>query len=391
MVWGYKGRCDVRVLGLFAAVAALVFPAYVIAQQYGYTPPQQPQQPQYRQDDTFAAAPSPPPQLQAAPALGNNQNGFQQTGRKLSLSDKLAQRAQNGLHGASTVINIAVGDADNANNAIVFPLIAGQAPASLSLHADPSIGSYESATGVCLGIDAAAIVQMDAAIVRAVRPVEPEFQGNDDRAPTSCRSEMQLRDSLYPQIGYLIVSKESKYSSMHSLLSESGREKVLAVGLKGSGGAITLQYLLKSSDNRWHASVQNIYGRDALAAVEDNQVDGYFVMESPNSHFITDVVNQYDGGNKFKLIAINPYDKFFEMRDGKGRKVYQAMNLPGGGFFFGHTASISVDTVLIVNSRFAQGNNLAVRVFLDTVRNQISEIRKQTGTPDDWKPASRLD
>jgi TRAP-type uncharacterized transport system substrate-binding protein len=361
---------------------------------YSYGPP-----PQAPVQEQFVPAPLPAPLPPAAapavppstPAYTDSQNGVQQTGHKMTLEQIMAARRQNGAHGASTVIKVALGDKDNANFATVFPIIQGNMPHNISAVPDESIGSYQSATGVCLGLDGAALVQMDAAVVRAHKQDE-DVPTADERGPQSCAAEMALVGPVYPDIGYLIVAADNRYSSMHKLLVDHSHPLSIAVGLNGSGGAITLQYLLNHHKN-WHdsvGSVQHIVGNDALSAVENHQVDAYFVMEPENSHFINDIVNTFDGGGKFKLIGINPYDNFFDTKDGLGRPMYQAISLPGGHWYSSSTPTISVDTVLIMNKRFVAGNSDAARMFKDAVRNSIGAIKTATGTPSDWQPASRV-
>jgi ABC-type nitrate/sulfonate/bicarbonate transport system substrate-binding protein len=202
---------------------------------------------------------------------------------------------------------------------------------------------------------------------------------------------MMLFDAIYPDIGYLIVNKDSSYSSMHNLLT-SGRPKIIAVGLPGSGGANTLQYLLASHQN-WHdgvSSTQPLGGDEALTALVNHQVDAYFVMEPPVSKFITDNVNSGQYAGKFKLIGINPYDSFFDTKDGKGRTMYQSAKLPGGSWWSGSTPTISVDVVLIMNRGFVNGNEEAAHLFVKAVRQAAPIIRRDAGADPAWQPATRL-
>ena len=354
-----------------------------------YTPPSPPPvyQPQYNQTPPDA----PPPQL---PPGRLNQNGYQNTGRPMSLEQKLALRNQNGMHGSKTVMKVAVGDKDNANATEAFPAI-GQ-PRSLSLVADPSVGSFQSATGVCLGLDAAALVQYDAATVRA-HTSDDDVPSPNPMEPQSCLPEMHYEGSLYADYGYLIVRADNDYSSMHQLLVDHpSKHKVsIAVGMKGSGGEITLRYLL-NSDKSWHdavGSVENyMAGEEALDALANGQVDAYFVMEPMKSHFIDDIVNTYNGGGKFKLLPINPYDKFFATTDGNRKHphlMYRATKFPGAHWYSGNTATITVDVAVITNSRFRAANHAAIEAFRRTLANSKADVRDATGTPQDWQPATR--
>lgn len=361
---------------------------------------------------TAPAAPAPPapvPVEDQSPQYGDNQNGVQNTGHRLNLDQILAKRKQNGYNGVSTVIRVALGDKDNAVYHDVFPIIQGNMPRNISLIADESVGSYQSATGVCLGIDAAAIVQMDAAQYRATGP-QDDIQSDDARGVQSCRQTMKLVGPMFPMIGYWIVAADNPHSSVHDMLTNLPRDQSkscfmgigcatrklqIAVGVEGAGGPVTLHYLL-ASNKTWHDAiaphgiVHKTAGEEALAAVESHEVDAYFVMEPLKSHFINDIVNTYDGGGKFKILSINPYDTFFQNVDGKGRLMYQKASMPSGHWYSSDTQTISVDAVLITNVDFANGNADAIRAFEHFTHAALPQIREATNTPADWTPATRL-
>ncbi len=88
-----------------------------------------------------------------------------QAGHAQTLSDRLA--AQHPA-AAESRIRVAAGVKTKGNYSQIVPIIANQLSGSnITLVPDESTGSFMSATGVCLGLDEAAIVQRDAASERA--------------------------------------------------------------------------------------------------------------------------------------------------------------------------------------------------------------------------------
>jgi TRAP-type uncharacterized transport system substrate-binding protein len=302
-----------------------------------------------------------------------------------SLAERLAKQHP---EAAEITVRVAAGVKTKANYAQVVPILAQQlAGTSVTLTPDESTGSFMSATGVCLGLDEAAIVQRDAASERA--------HVSDANAASCAGKYASLGRPLYPYYGFWVVRADSPYGRVSGQIEHVGSGQVLnvAAGEDGSGGQITLKNLL-NADPRWRSAVHPTTdgGSAALRLLRDKNIDAFFIMDARNSDMIEQSIKaQVDerGRPIFKFLAINPPAKFFEETDWTGKKMYQPETLTRG--WFGGIKTISVDAVFIVGKAWWR-KDAASRAAVDQIGKAIdtaaSAIRAATQTPAGWVPAS---
>jgi TRAP-type uncharacterized transport system substrate-binding protein len=304
--------------------------------------------------------------------------------RAQSLSERLAH-----MHpeAAQTTVHVAAGVKTKGNYAQIVPILADQlSGANITLVPDESTGSFMSATGVCLGLDEAAIVQRDAASERA---------HVSDRNAASCTGKyVSLGKPLYPYYGFWVVRADAPFSRVSSQVGSVRAGQVLnvAAGEDGSGGQITLHNLL-AADPRWKLAVHPTQdgGEAALRLLRDKNIDAFFLMDDRSSTMIEQSIKgEVDARGRpvFKFLSINPNDAFFALRDWTGRKMYQPENLTSG--WFGGVKTVSVDAVFIVSKAWwRQGGNHAVVSELGRAIDAAEPaIRAATKTPGGWVPAS---
>ena len=302
-----------------------------------------------------------------------------------SLAERLARQHP---QSAEITVRVAAGVKTKGNYAQVVPILAQQlAGTSVTLVPDESTGSFMSATGVCLGLDEAAIVQRDAASDRA--------HTSDANAANCAGKYVSLGRPLYPYYGFWVVRADTPYTRVSGQIDHVAAGQVLnvAAGEDGSGGQITLRNLL-NADPRWHSAVHFTTdgGTAALRMLRDKNIDAFFLMDDRNSDMIEQSIKaQVDerGRPIFKFLAINAPAKFFEQTDWTGKKMYQPEALSRG--WFGGVNTISVDAVLIVGKswwRKDASTRAAVEQMGKAIDTAAPAIRAATHTPADWVPAS---
>ena len=302
-----------------------------------------------------------------------------------SLAERLAKQHPDA---AETTVRVAAGVKSKANYAQVVPILAQQLSGTgVTLVPDESTGSFMSATGVCLGLDEAAIVQRDAASVRA--------HTSDANAASCVGKYVSLGRPLYPYYGFWVVRADTPYGRVSGQIDHVPAGQVLnvAAGEDGSGGQITLKNLL-DSDPRWRSAVHPTIdgGTAALRMLRDKNIDAFFLMDARNSDMIEQSIkSQVDerGRPIFKFLAINAPASFFQQTDWTGKKLYQPEALSHG--WFGSVGTISVDAVFIVGKawwRKDASTRGAVEQIGKAIDTAASSIRAVTKTPGDWVPAS---
>jgi TRAP-type uncharacterized transport system substrate-binding protein len=307
------------------------------------------------------------------------------TAQAQSLSERLAQRHP---AAAETTVHVAAGVKTKGNYAQIVPILEQQLSGTdVTVVPDESTGSFMSATGVCLGLDEAAIVQRDAASERA--------HTSDTNAASCTGKYVSLGKPLYPYYGFWVVRADSPYGRVGGQISHVPTGQVLnvAAGEEGSGGQITLRNLL-AADPRWQSAVHptNDGGTAALRMLRDKNIDAFFLMDDRSSTMIEQSIKaQVDerGRPIFKFLEINPGRKFFAMTDWTGKKMYQPVALTKG--WFGSVKTVSVDAVFIVNKawwRKDAATRAAVEALGKAIDTAASAIRAATQTPADWVPAS---
>jgi TRAP-type uncharacterized transport system substrate-binding protein len=302
-----------------------------------------------------------------------------------SLSERLAQRQP---QGGEIKVHVAAGVKTKGNYSQIVPIIADNLSGSnVSIIPDESTGSFMSATGVCLGLDEAAIVQRDAASERAHTP---------DRYAANCTGKyVSLGRPLYPYYGFWVVRADSPFNRVSGQIDNvrEGQSLTVAAGEEGSGGQITLRHLL-ASDPRWHTAVHATTdgGEAALRLLRDKNIDAFFLMDDRSSSMIEQSIKgevDSHGRPVFKFLAINAPAKFFAETDWTNKKMYQPENLTNG--WFGGVKTISVDAVFIV-SRAWWRKDAATRSAVEQIGRALDAaepaIRAATRTPADWVPAS---
>ena len=280
-------------------------------------------------------------------------------------------------------MRVACGKLDKANCAQVLPRLAQQtAGEHVELKPFESTGSTESATGVCLGLVDGAILQNDAVDLRARQP--------------DCAGKVDVVGRpLYPYYGFLVVSAAAPYDTITRLIEHlpKGKALTVAVGENGSGGAVTMSNLLKY-DPAWKAAVATVdYGLEtALGRVKDRSLDGFFVMDAPDSPLIERITAEKtaDGKPAFKFADVRPSDALYAVKDWAGRPMYQeAVVTPG---FLRSTKSVSVDAVVVAANQYREdrkaGGPRVVDALATAINKASAAIIADTKTPRDWTPAS---
>lgn len=286
------------------------------------------------------------------------------------------------------VLNMACGDLQKSNCAQVLPKIKYYSiQQNVNIQPVSSTGSVESALGVCGGEVQAAIGQADA--FSAVG------------STTQCTGAFQVVGKPpYPYEAYLVVAASNPAGSLGELVSNEpeGKSVRIADGKQGSGGKITFQNILNSDSTFKHKiSERTDDYNSALEEMLDGQLDGYFVMDAPNSPLVTNIESQTDKNGKplYKFIGVNPSDAFFQITDGinNGKPLYSSValsfgNTTEGGFLgFGGKSTIEVNAEIIVNSTYDSGNNQPnVDVLRSAADSADADIMAATNTPADWTP-----
>jgi hypothetical protein len=249
---------------------------------------------------------------------------------------------------------------------------------------DESTGSFMSATGVCLGLDEAAIVQRDAASERA---------HTSDRFAAGCAGKyVSLGKPLYPYYGFWVVRADAGVSRVSGQIAgiRAGQSLTVAAGEDGSGGQITLRNLL-AADPAWHSAVHVTTdgGEAALRLLRDKNIDAFFLMDDRTSPMVEkSIKGEVDerGRPIFKFLAIDPPSSFFRETDWTGRRMYQPEDLTSG--WFGGIRTISVDAVLIVGKSWWRHDQASGAQLGRAIDAAAGAIRAATRTPKDWIPAS---
>jgi len=294
----------------------------------------------------------------------------------LNLSDQ--------LHANDTAthvdMNVACGKLDKSNCAQVLPRIAEQIAAfNVGLNPAESDGSLDSAKAVCQGLVPAAIVQRDAA----------------DFAARKCPGKIEgVGKALYPYYGFLVIRADAPYDTLEKLVRHlpAGKTLNIAVGTSGSGGAVTMGYIL-DSNSEWKRAITMQYQDDtALQELRDGNIDGFFIMDAPGSPKIEKIKEETDakGHPVFQFADVRPGDAFYSIKDWSGKNLFQEETVIHG--FFRDTRSVSVDAVVIVGRAFhddrAHSGPKTVEALGVAIDKAVGTIRTDTKAPKDWQPAA---
>jgi TRAP-type uncharacterized transport system substrate-binding protein len=303
--------------------------------------------------------------------------------RAQTTTPSLSQRLNSGANAVKLSMEVACGKLEKSNCNQVLPRIAEQSmQTGLSLSPVESEGSMESASGVCAGAVPAAIVQRDAADLR--------------RRNADCVGRYEpVGKALYPYYGYLVAAAASRYDSLSALIEDTPQGKVrnVAAGAVGSGGQVTLGYMLRTNPE-WKrtVSIANYSLDTALQRITDGSVDAFFVMDGPGSDLIDQIRVAVDAKGKplYKFLDVRPGKQFYASRDWSGRNLYQEVVLEGG--FFHSTKTVSVDALMIVSNEFrenrAKNGPRAVGLLAEAIDRAQAGVFADTKTPRDWVPAA---
>ena len=210
---------------------------------------------------------------------------------------------------APIVLRVACGGVFSSACAKVVPRLAAQ-----TVHAGvvlkPAAGGipFDSASAVCDGQAAAAIVQRDVIALIAHQP--------------TCLNRFDfVGQPLYPFYAFLIARADAPFRSLDELAA-SKRRRLIMAGAEGTGGQITLGFMLRSNPV-WQRAITVMMGDPdvGLQKVADGTIDGFFAMEPLDSETIDRVRRRLDARGKplFAFTDIRPGPELF--RDRRRRRA----------------------------------------------------------------------
>lgn len=285
--------------------------------------------------------------------------------------------AQNGYE--PIVLRVACGGVPKPACAKVLPRIAARAThAGLELKAATGGIPLDTLTAVCDGQAAAAIVQRDAIALVARQP--------------SCAGHYEfVGRPLYPYYAFLMVRADAPFHQIDDMAGGK-RRRVIMAGAEGTGGQITLGFLMRSNPALQRYIAVAMGDPDvAMQRVADGSVDGFFAVEPLDSDTIDRVRRRADGHGKplFAFIDVRPGQQFFQIGDGDGHCLYRLTALDFGGAE--PVATISLDAVMLLGRPFhevhARGGPRAADVLASAIDAAQTEILADTRSPPAWQAA----
>ncbi|MGO9742537.1 MAG: TAXI family TRAP transporter solute-binding subunit [Roseiarcus sp.] len=288
-----------------------------------------------------------------------------------SLSERRAQKEKT----ETVEIEVACGKLDKENCAVVVPEInAKSVSQGVRLKPLESKGSVESVDGLCDGDVMLGVVQADVLAVRAAKP--------------DCAGKLvTLGPPLFPYEGFMVVrdsERESQFGDMVDRLKAGSVLKVAAGG-SGSGGELTLRNIL-ANEPSWKELIDIAPdGSDtALNKLRDGQIDGFFVMDGPQSPLLQDVRETVDPKTKrriFKFVDIRPSDRLTAI-EFNGRGLYATATLESG--WFSAIKSISTPAVLAIRDDFYQKYPVVAGKIRQAAEDALPAIAAKAGANPDW-------
>jgi hypothetical protein len=290
-----------------------------------------------------------------------------------------AARAQAGDY-APVTLHVACGELFDPACGKVLPRIAAQiARGGLVLKPVESGRARDTVASVCQDQAAAAIVQRDAIVELAH---DPACKGRYD----------VIRRSLYPYYGFLVVRADTPFRSLDDLASD-GRTARIAAGPEGSGGQITLGFLLRSNAVWQRAiAVTDDSAVASLGRIADGSIDGVFFTETLDSELITRIRLRADARGKplYRFIDVRPEAEFSRIGDGEGHCLYRITGLDFGGP--APVTTVSVDAVMMLGRAFrdahARGGPRAADALASAIDANQAAVLAETKSPGDWRPAA---
>lgn len=286
---------------------------------------------------------------------------------------------RDGSNHARIVLPVACGGVSTAACAKVLPTIAVRAAQS-GVDLKPAAGGIptDTVTAVCDGHAAAAIVQHDAIALIGRQP--------------PCRGHFDLVGRpLYPYYAFLIVRADLPFRQLDELSGDKRRHVIMA-GAEGTGGQITLGFLLRS-DQTLKRSINVAMGDPdvGLRLVANGTIDGFFAVEPLDSDMINRVRRRMDTRGKplYSFIDIRPPPEFFRTGDGGGHCLYRLAALDFGGTE--PVTTVSLDAVMLIghllHDTHARGGPRASDALASAIDAARDALLADTKSPPDWRPA----
>lgn len=279
---------------------------------------------------------------------------------------------------APVVLRVACGGAFGAACTKVLPRIAAQTVRT-GLDLKPAIGGLPSdvLTAVCDGQVAAAIVQRDPLALFGRQPF--------------CLGHFDLvGQPLYPIYAFLVARADTPFRSLDELARDR-RRRVIMAGAEGTGGQITLGFLLRSGQVPRQSVTVAVGDPDVgLRGVADGSIDSFFAVEPLGSPLLDRVRRAADAHGKplYTFLDINPAPELFRISDGAGHCLYRLTGLDFGGA--APVTTVSLDAVLILGRTFrgthARGGPGAADALTDAIDASREAILADTASPGDWRP-----
>lgn len=280
---------------------------------------------------------------------------------------------------APIVLHVACGGLFKAACAKVLPRIATRTVQE-GVELKPAGGGIptDSFGAVCEGQAAAAIVQHDVIALIGRQP------------PCLGRFEF-VGQPLYPYYAFLVVKAGTAFRQLDDMAGAT-RRRVIMAGAEGTGGQITLGFLLRSNP-LLHRSIAAAMGDPdvALQRVADGSIDGFFAVEPLDSDVIDRIRRTIDTHGKplYTFIDIRPVPAFFQIGDGGGHCLYRLTALEFG---VGEpVTTVSLDAVMLLGRAFrdahARGGPRAMDALATAIDAAQTAILADTRSPPDWRPA----
>jgi hypothetical protein len=281
---------------------------------------------------------------------------------------------------APVVLHVACGALFQASCGRVLPRIAARTgPMGLDLEPVASGSALDTAAAVCQGQAAAAIVARDTAVALSH---EPACLGRYD----------VVGRALFPLYAFLVVRADAPFRSLDDFVGGEPRHTV-AAGAEGSGGQMTLGFLLRSNAAWQRAiAVSDDDADTALERIEDGSIDGLFLMEPLDSPMVDQVRVRTDARGKpvFMFIDLRPGPDLFRVADGGGHCLYRLTALDFGGPF--PVTTVSADAVMILARAFREAHARSGPFAADALASAIEAVQAgmlaDTKSPGGWRPAA---
>jgi TRAP-type uncharacterized transport system substrate-binding protein len=273
-------------------------------------------------------------------------------------------------------IEIACGKLDKENCAAVAPEInAKSVLRGVRLKPLESKGSVESVNGLCDGDVNLAIVQED---VLAARVGKPDCAGK----------VAVLGAPLYPYEGFMVVradTPDDKFADMVNHVKQGGVLHI-ATGGAGSGGELTFRNILATAPE-WKQIIDILPdgSSTALNKLRDRELDGFFVMDGPQSPLLQEVRETIDPKTKrqaFKFIDMRPEGKLLEAHV-SGRRLYATAVIEAR--WFSAIKTIATPAIIAIREDYYRKQPDIAAKIRQSAEDALPVIAVRSGARPDWK------